>query len=148
MIKRLLFFAYGAAAYLIFLATLLWAIAFVGGFAVTGQLDGHSRSSLLEALLVDGALLTIFAVQHSVMARRWFKNLRNAQEIGKAVQICPQWPPRRGHSSLHHKTGRAEALEQKDRVQGPNRLSAGICSSLCSRRTIAIVSGRRPASTS
>lgn len=73
MIKRLLFLAYGSAAYLIFLATLLYAIAFVGGFTVASRLDGPPRAPLLEALLVDCALLTIFAVQHSVMARRWFK---------------------------------------------------------------------------
>jgi methanethiol S-methyltransferase len=73
MSKRLLFFAYGLASYLIFLFTFLYAIAFVGGFAVPRRLDGPLQSSLPEALAIDCALLTIFAVQHSVMARRWFK---------------------------------------------------------------------------
>jgi methanethiol S-methyltransferase len=73
MIKRSLLFAYGAAAYLVFVVTLLYAIAFVGGFAVANPLDGRPRTSLLEALLVDGALLAVFACQHSLMARRWFK---------------------------------------------------------------------------
>jgi protein-S-isoprenylcysteine O-methyltransferase Ste14 len=73
MLKRLMYFAYGAVSYLIFLATFLYAIAFVGGFAVTSRLDGPSRTSLPEALAVDCALLLLFAVQHSVMARRWFK---------------------------------------------------------------------------
>lgn len=73
MVKRLLFFAYGALAYLIFLATFLYAIAFVGGFAVPSRLDGPLGTSLMEALVIDCVLLTIFAVQHSVMARPWFK---------------------------------------------------------------------------
>lgn len=73
MIKRLLFFAYGVTAYLIFLATFLYAIAFVGGFLVPTRLDAPLQTPLAEALLINAALLTIFAVQHSVMARRWFK---------------------------------------------------------------------------
>ena len=73
MTKRLLFFAYGVVSYLIFLATFLYAIAFVGGFAVPRQLDGELQTSLPAALAIDCALLTLFAVQHSVMARRWFK---------------------------------------------------------------------------
>ena len=73
MIKRLIFFAYGSVSYLIFLFTFLYAIAFVGGFAVPRQLDGTSVSPLPAAIAIDCALLTLFAVQHSVMARRWFK---------------------------------------------------------------------------
>lgn len=71
--KRVLFFAYGVAAYLIFLATFVYAFAFVGGFGVPRTLDGPLEGSLLSALAIDCGLLTIFAVQHSVMARRWFK---------------------------------------------------------------------------
>lgn len=73
MLKRLLFFAYGVAAYLVFLFTFLYAIAFVGGFLVPSRLDGPLETSLPTALAIDCALLTVFAVQHSVMARRWFK---------------------------------------------------------------------------
>jgi protein-S-isoprenylcysteine O-methyltransferase Ste14 len=73
VLKRLLFFAYGLTSYLIFLFTFLYAIAFVGGFAAPSRLDGPLRTSLSEALAIDCVLLTIFAVQHSVMARRWFK---------------------------------------------------------------------------
>ena len=73
MLKRLLFFAYGVVSYAIFLATFLYAIAFVGGFAVPRRLDGKLQTSVTTALAVDCLLLTIFAVQHSVMARRWFK---------------------------------------------------------------------------
>ncbi len=73
MTKRLLFFGYGVVSYLIFLGTFLYAIAFVGGFIVPMRLDGPLEGSILEALAIDAALLTVFAVQHSVMARRWFK---------------------------------------------------------------------------
>jgi protein-S-isoprenylcysteine O-methyltransferase Ste14 len=73
MLKRLLYFAYGLSAYLICLATLAYAAAFVGGFIVPRRLDGPLQGSLLEAVIVDCALLTLFALQHSVMARRWFK---------------------------------------------------------------------------
>ncbi len=73
MLKRLLYFAYSVTSYLIFLATFLYAIAFVGGFLVPRRLDGPLEGSLLSALAIDCALLTVFAVQHSVMARRWFK---------------------------------------------------------------------------
>jgi len=73
MLKRLLFFAYGSFSYLIFLATFLYAIAFVGGFVVPTQLDGPSQEPITTALAIDTALLAVFAMQHSVMARRWFK---------------------------------------------------------------------------
>ena len=73
MLKRVLFFVYGVASYVIFLVTFLYAIAFVGGFVVPRRLDGVQETSLPTALAIDCALLTVFAVQHSVMARRWFK---------------------------------------------------------------------------
>ena len=73
MVSRVLFFAYGCLAYLIFLGTFLYAIAFVGGVFVPTRLDGEPAMPLATALAIDAGLLTIFAVQHSVMARRWFK---------------------------------------------------------------------------
>ena len=85
MLKRLLLFVYGVASYLIFLFTFLYAIAFVGGFAVPRRLDGPLQTSLPEALAIDCALLTIFAVQHSVMARKWFKE-RWTQVVPWAIE--------------------------------------------------------------
>ena len=73
MVKRIALFAYGVASYLIFLGTFLYAIGFIGGFAVPTRLDGEPRGPLGVALAVDAGLLGLFAVQHSVMARRWFK---------------------------------------------------------------------------
>jgi protein-S-isoprenylcysteine O-methyltransferase Ste14 len=73
MLKRTLIFVYGIGCYAVFLATFLYAIAFVGGFAVPTRLDGPLATSLGEAVVVNALLLLAFAVQHSVMARPWFK---------------------------------------------------------------------------
>jgi methanethiol S-methyltransferase len=73
MLARLVFLAYGAVCYLFFLATFLYAIAFVGGFAVPTRLDGEATTPLMRALAIDLGLLLLFATQHSIMARRWFK---------------------------------------------------------------------------
>src|SRR5262245_4618503 len=59
--KRLLFFVYGATCYLIFLATFLYAIAFVGGFAVPTRLDDDPQGSFVGALMIDCPLLTLCA---------------------------------------------------------------------------------------
>jgi protein-S-isoprenylcysteine O-methyltransferase Ste14 len=73
MAARILHFAYGCAAYVLFLGTFLYAIAFVGGFGVPNPLDGPATTPFALALAIDAALLGVFAVQHSVMARPWFK---------------------------------------------------------------------------
>ena len=73
MLKRILFFAYGAFSYSIFLATFLYAIGFIGNFGVPRTLDGTPTEPLGRALAIDVGLLGLFAVQHSVMARKWFK---------------------------------------------------------------------------
>jgi len=73
MIKRIGFFAYGLLCYAIFFATFLYAIGFIGGFAVPKQLDGAPVAPLPLSLAIDLGLLALFAVQHSVMARPWFK---------------------------------------------------------------------------
>jgi len=85
MLKRLLFFGYGFTSYVIFLGTFLFAIAFVGGFLVPRRLDGPLQSSPGLAVAVDCALLTVFALQHSIMARRWFKE-RWTQVVPWAIE--------------------------------------------------------------
>ena len=72
--SRVLAAAYGAICYLIFLATFLYAIAFVGDFPVPYTVDhGGPVAPLVPALLVNMVLLGVFAVQHSLMARPAFK---------------------------------------------------------------------------
>ena len=74
MVKRIAMFGYGVASYLVSMGTFLYAAGFIGGFGVPTRLDGERQGSLGAALAVDTALLALFAVQHSVMARRWFKD--------------------------------------------------------------------------
>ena len=73
MLKRTAFLVYGLLCYAIFFATFLYAIGFIGGFGVPTTLDGARTVPLVQALAIDLGLLALFAIQHSVMARRWFK---------------------------------------------------------------------------
>ena len=73
MLNRILLFAYGIFCYLIFLATFLYAIGFIGNFGVPTTLDGPASGPLAISIAIDAGLLMLFAVQHSLMARKWFK---------------------------------------------------------------------------
>lgn len=66
---------YGLVCYAIFLVTFLYAIGFVGGFVVPRTIDGEPTHGTGVALLIDAALLGVFAFQHSVMARPAFKRM-------------------------------------------------------------------------
>ena len=69
------FFAliYGAVCYLIFMASFLYAIAFIGDLPVPKTIDSGPVGPLWPSVIVDAVLLGIFAIQHSVMARQGFK---------------------------------------------------------------------------
>lgn len=73
-IARITAFVYGLVCYTIFFATFLYAFGFVGNFIVPHPIDSEPVISWFNALLTDVALLGIFGIQHSVMARKSFKN--------------------------------------------------------------------------
>ena len=71
--NRLIAFAYGSVSYLVFLASFVYAIGFIGNFGVPKAMDSLAEGPVLQALLTDTGLLLLFALQHSVMARPAFK---------------------------------------------------------------------------
>jgi len=73
MFKRTCIFLYGAASYAVFIATFLYALGFVGNFGVPVTMDGVPAQPTGRALAIDVLLLGIFGVQHSLMARPFFK---------------------------------------------------------------------------
>ena len=85
MVTRIIGFAYGALCYLIFFGTFLYAIGFVGGGNLYGPdkkliaptsidlSNAGAGEPLWQRLAIDAVLLALFAIQHSVMARAWFK---------------------------------------------------------------------------
>ena len=68
-IGRLAALLYGIAAYLVFSITFLYAIGFVEGLLVSKTIDTGTAAPMVQALLVNLVLMSIFAIQHSVMAR-------------------------------------------------------------------------------
>jgi protein-S-isoprenylcysteine O-methyltransferase Ste14 len=70
---RTLLLLYSTACYVGFFATFVYAIGFVGCVGVPKCVDTGAVASTSQAILVNALLLGAFAVQHSIMARRWFK---------------------------------------------------------------------------
>lgn len=103
---RALFVAYGVLAYALFLGTFLYFIGFLTGALVPKDIDDGPVVPLLEALLVNGGILGVFAAQHTIMARpafkeRWTRILPAPIErstfvliaSGIVIVLCWQWRP-------------------------------------------------------
>jgi protein-S-isoprenylcysteine O-methyltransferase Ste14 len=74
MVNRVASFIYGVLCYLIFFGTFLYAAGFIGNIFVPKSIDSGRTGALGEALLINAGLLALFAIQHSLMARPWFKD--------------------------------------------------------------------------
>ncbi len=72
-IARFLAFIYGFASYAIFFVAFLYAIGFVSGLMVPKTIDTGAAAPVPEAIIIDLLLMSVFAIQHSVMARKQFK---------------------------------------------------------------------------
>ena len=70
---KLVAFLYGIVAYLAFAVVIVYAIGFVTGLMVPKTIDSGPAGPLVESIVINLVLLTIFALQHSVMARPQFK---------------------------------------------------------------------------
>jgi protein-S-isoprenylcysteine O-methyltransferase Ste14 len=70
---RILALLYGVLSYLVFFVVFLYAIGFVSGLVVPKTIDGGAAGPVGEAVVIDLVLMSIFALQHSIMARKPFK---------------------------------------------------------------------------
>ena len=66
-------FLYGLASYAAFFAVILYGIGFVSGLVVPKTIDIGAALPMGQAIIIDLLLMTVFAIQHSTMARKQFK---------------------------------------------------------------------------
>jgi protein-S-isoprenylcysteine O-methyltransferase Ste14 len=70
---RFIAFLYGLASYAVFFVTFLYAVGFVSGLVVPKTIDTGTVVPVVDGFLVNLLLMSVFAIQHSLMARRQFK---------------------------------------------------------------------------
>jgi protein-S-isoprenylcysteine O-methyltransferase Ste14 len=73
VMSRIIALLYGTASYVFSFVALLYAICFVSGFIVPKTIDSGPAGPVMEAIVVNVILMSIFAIQHSLMARPQFK---------------------------------------------------------------------------
>ncbi len=74
--KRIAFLVWGVTCYALFFACFLYAIAFIGALEIAPKtIDSGEPGPIGLAIAIDLALLSLFAVQHSGMARPGFKRV-------------------------------------------------------------------------
>jgi protein-S-isoprenylcysteine O-methyltransferase Ste14 len=83
--ERLSAFLYGLVAYLVFFVSFLYAIGFISGLVVPKTIDSGEAAPAAGAVIVNILLMSVFALQHSVMARRQFKQWWT-QYVPKSVE--------------------------------------------------------------
>ncbi|WP_440998429.1 methanethiol S-methyltransferase [Fodinibius sp. SL11] len=76
MMKKLIAFIYGIICYLIFFGSFLWLILFLGNFEAYAptKVNSGAAAPLVQSLFVNVGLIALFGIQHTVMARKSFKN--------------------------------------------------------------------------
>ncbi len=72
---KILAFGYGILCYLLFNFSLFYFTGFLGNFIVPKTIDTGPQIPFLQAILINTLLIILFGLQHSVMARPWFKRI-------------------------------------------------------------------------